>query len=170
MRYTVLTLWQPWAFLLVRGFKTIETRSWATSYRGSPLLVHAAKGFGPGGKRGLQRLCDRPEFANVLWYGGVRKGEPPNDSWADVLPRGAIIGSVNLIDCVPSGNVGQSGAPTATWRRGEHWWLLTDQEREFGNFSEDRHLWLCAEPRAFTTPIPARGARRLWTWEGELPV
>src|SRR5258708_5270609 len=37
-----LTLWQPWASLIAVGAKTIETRSWSTSYRG-PLAIHAAK-------------------------------------------------------------------------------------------------------------------------------
>jgi len=38
-----LTITQPWASLVALGIKRIETRSWATAYRG-PLLIHAAKG------------------------------------------------------------------------------------------------------------------------------
>jgi hypothetical protein len=37
-----LSLWQPWASLVALGVKTIETRSWSTSYRG-PLAIHAAR-------------------------------------------------------------------------------------------------------------------------------
>lgn len=37
-----LTLWQPWAGLVAAGHKTIETRSWSTSYRGL-LVIAAAK-------------------------------------------------------------------------------------------------------------------------------
>ena len=52
----VLTLTQPWATLVAIGAKRIETRSWATKYRG-PLLIHAAAGLGPvGGKFGLVDL------------------------------------------------------------------------------------------------------------------
>lgn len=36
-----LTIWQPWASLLVSGQKKYETRSWATAYRG-PIAIHAA--------------------------------------------------------------------------------------------------------------------------------
>ena len=36
-----LTIWQPWASLLVSGQKKYETRSWATTYRG-PIAIHAA--------------------------------------------------------------------------------------------------------------------------------
>lgn len=35
-----LTLREPWASLVLEGVKTIETRSWATRYRGE-LLIHA---------------------------------------------------------------------------------------------------------------------------------
>jgi hypothetical protein len=37
-----VSLWEPWASLMRTGAKTIETRSWFTSYRG-PLLICAAK-------------------------------------------------------------------------------------------------------------------------------
>ena len=37
-----ISLWQPCASLMAAGIKTIETRSWSTSYRG-PLLICAAK-------------------------------------------------------------------------------------------------------------------------------
>jgi activating signal cointegrator 1 len=36
-----LTLWQPWASLVALGLKHVETRSWATKYRGL-LAIHAA--------------------------------------------------------------------------------------------------------------------------------
>lgn len=37
-----LSLWQPWAAMVVSGAKRWETRGWATAYRG-PLAIHAAK-------------------------------------------------------------------------------------------------------------------------------
>lgn len=36
-----ITLWEPWATAIARGLKRIETRGWATRYRG-PLAIHAA--------------------------------------------------------------------------------------------------------------------------------
>jgi hypothetical protein len=39
-----LTLLQPWASLIALGVKTIETRSWSTSWRGG-LVIHAGKGL-----------------------------------------------------------------------------------------------------------------------------
>jgi activating signal cointegrator 1 len=42
MTEKALSVRQPWASLIVCGLKTIEVRSWSTSYRG-PLYIHAAK-------------------------------------------------------------------------------------------------------------------------------
>jgi len=35
-----LSLWQPWAWLVVHGLKDVENRSWQTNYRG-PLVIQA---------------------------------------------------------------------------------------------------------------------------------
>ena len=37
----ILSIQQPWAYLIVNGSKNIENRSWRTKYRGQ-LLVHAS--------------------------------------------------------------------------------------------------------------------------------
>jgi hypothetical protein len=42
-----ISLYQPWAALMVSGLKRIETRSWSTNYRGL-LLIHAALKELPG--------------------------------------------------------------------------------------------------------------------------
>lgn len=75
-----LSIWQPWASAIVTGAKTIETRSWATSYRG-PLLIHA-------GKNRLHLHCIvRP----------LMKLNPD-----EILPLGALIARAELVDCQPS--------------------------------------------------------------------
>lgn len=62
-----LTIWQPWASLLVSGQKKYETRSWATSYRG-PIAIHAAM-------RPVRRTIDALVGGKALvggdaWVGG----------------------------------------------------------------------------------------------------
>lgn len=42
MLYKALSVKQPWANLIARGTKTIETRRWRTDYRG-PLLIVSSK-------------------------------------------------------------------------------------------------------------------------------
>lgn len=158
-----LTLTQPWATLVAVEAKRIETRSWPTSYRG-PLAIHAAKGLAPiGGKRGLHDLCWSGQFKRVLF-------EEHGYFDSDRLPLGAIVATRNLIDCVATANVGRPDAPTAIWRHGACWWLLTDQERAFGDYSPGRYVWLLSNIRALPEPIPARGALGLWEYDGELPL
>ena len=160
-----ITLTQPWATLVAIGAKQIETRSWATRYRG-PLAIHAAAGLGPvGGRRGLVRvLCGSP-FQNTLGpiYGyGVMN--------IDAMPRGAIVARCELVDCVPSEKImaafGAYGPEDQTG--GRVLWPLTDQELAFGNYAPGRYAWLLADARPLATPIPARGQLGLWNWEGSL--
>jgi hypothetical protein len=76
----VLSVRQPWAYLIVEGYKDIENRKWRTSYRG-PLLIHSSQAVDPN---------DFPKQRAWLNKCGV---VIPED-----LPRGAIVGSVNLVD------------------------------------------------------------------------
>lgn len=39
-----LSIRQPWAWLIVNGYKSIENRTWNTRIRGT-ILIHAGKGF-----------------------------------------------------------------------------------------------------------------------------
>lgn len=41
--YTALSLKQPWATMIVQGKKTIETRTWKTSYRGDIMICSSQK-------------------------------------------------------------------------------------------------------------------------------
>jgi hypothetical protein len=80
-----LTLWQPWASLVRPDTKTIESRSWATLYRG-PLLIHAAVRW--------DNLI-RAEVARARRHlHGL--GLPP---LPDDLPTGAVVAIAILADC-----------------------------------------------------------------------
>ena len=72
----VITIKQPWATLIVEGYKRFEFRSWKTNYRGD-ILIHAGKGID---KEAMERL---------------KKYLP------DEIPIGKIIGKATLTDCVP---------------------------------------------------------------------
>lgn len=76
----IISLLQPWASLI--GVKKIETRSWATKYRG-PLGIHASKAF--------------PKVNDDLCY-----DEPFNSALKGLYPPtlGAIITTCNLVDCI----------------------------------------------------------------------
>jgi hypothetical protein len=93
-----LSLWQPWASLMAYEFKRIETRSWATKYRG-PLLIHAAK-----------RPMTMIHKEAVMDFDSIMV-----DYFS--LPRGSLLAVVNLIDCVP---VEQFAADIKYWREHAH--------------------------------------------------
>ena len=71
---------QPWAELIVRGIKTIEVRSRGTRQRGT-IYIYAAKKLSP----------IAPASQAIEDYGLD----------ADTLPRGRLVGTVELIDCLP---------------------------------------------------------------------
>ena len=71
----VLTIKQPWATLIMEGYKRFEFRSWQTKYRGD-LLIHAGKGV------------DREAVSRLKKY------------LPEELPKGKILGKVKLIDCI----------------------------------------------------------------------
>lgn len=58
-----ISLWQPWASAMALGSKRIETRHWATSYRGT-LAIHAAKRFVQKEQEG-NRVS--PVWMGALW-------------------------------------------------------------------------------------------------------
>lgn len=76
MQVKCLSVCQPWAWAIVAGLKRVENRTWRTHYRG-PLLIHAGK--------------SRKRMIDVL---------PDGTRVPDGLPFGAVVGVVDLVDCV----------------------------------------------------------------------
>lgn len=104
---------QPWATLIVHFGKDIENRSWATRFRG-PVLIHAAKGMT------RYEWEDAIEFATeALWHLPLERRKELSAMLAfDALPRGGIIGSAVITDCVTS-----SPSP---WFMGSHGFVLAN--------------------------------------------
>jgi activating signal cointegrator 1 len=155
-----LTLCQPYATLVVLGLKRIETRSWYMSHRGE-LLIHAAAGVGYlGSMSALRDLCCREPFFSALKAGGIDLDVVD----VDALPFGALIGQCQVVDCR---EIVENRTQLENWMRPAM--LPPDEpERSFGDYRAGRFATLLADARAFPTPIPARGAQRLWHWEGTL--
>lgn len=144
-----ITLTQPWATLVAIGAKQIETRGWATAYRG-PLAIHAGKGLGPvGGLRGLEELCNRVPFRSVLRQ-HLKRG-PNGGNWLQPdLPLGKIVATVELYDIRPTAEfIGE----------------ISVQERSFGDYSAGRYAWLLRNVQMLPAPIECRGALGLWEWQ-----
>ena len=77
-----LNIRQPWAWLIVNGYKDIENRTWSTDLRGR-VYIHAGKRVKQG---------DFQEQRDYICRSGLILPEEP--------PLGAIVGEVTITDCV----------------------------------------------------------------------
>lgn len=136
----VITVRQPWAWAIIHGGKDVENRSRniVGSYRG-PVAIHAALAVTDDYDL-AKRTCD--ELV-------------PVSEWDRPLHRGAIIGTVDVVDVhewiddsVCYGHVGPDDEATCSP------WAMPDH----------KHIIL-ANPVAFDKPIPATGRLGLWNWE-----
>jgi hypothetical protein len=104
-----LTIRQPWAWLIVNGYKDIENRCWSTNFR-EEIFIHAAKGM------------TRKEYNQCLDFVELLKRDanaalpiitiPPKEE----LKFGGIIGAATLTACVT-----ESDSP---WFTGEYGFVL----------------------------------------------
>lgn len=137
-----LTIQQPFAHCVAIGVKTVENRSWSTSYRG-PVAIHAGRQWA--------RLDPIPHHLTSLFEEHL-----PSTDHESVLCRlaagqnphglvfGAVIAVVDLISCHRAADCcwPWGGEPGVDERPGWHW-MFTDAHR-------------------LPQPIPAVGKQGLW--------
>jgi activating signal cointegrator 1 len=131
-----ITIWQPYATLIVLGMKEFETRGWSTSYRG-PLIIHAAKVWNKA------RMADTHRILEFMRQDGL-KAQAEKVAASIVGSPGKVLGVVNLTDCNPMMDGG------------------SDLENEVGFFGEGRFGWKCENPKAFAKPTSVVGKQGLW--------
>jgi ASCH domain len=96
-----LSVRQPWAWLIVNGFKDIENRTRRTHHRG-PFLIHAGLNLDD---------CTEGEIDSLeAEYGGSIRSD---------LYTGGIVGLVDVIDCVQSHK-------SKWFNKGSFGWLLAN--------------------------------------------
>jgi hypothetical protein len=107
----VLSIRQPWAWLIINGGKDIENRTWPTKVRGR-VLIHASKAVT---KAEWSEAWERVRVVcPETWEKGRREIK------AGMIERGGIIGSVEIVDCVD-----RSESP---WFFGKHGFVLRDPQ------------------------------------------
>lgn len=79
-----LSIWQPWAWLIVHGHKDVENRTWPTRFRG-PLGIHAALKFDLEGYKWVRQK-----------FPAIPMPEP------NQFETGGLVGVATLFDCVDS--------------------------------------------------------------------
>lgn len=86
-----ITIKQPWASLIVHGIKDIENRTWPCpeKYIGQRVLIHASKAKAKSLK--FQLTDDQIKCVYDHFIGDIP---------LLIEPKGAIIGSVEIVDCI----------------------------------------------------------------------
>jgi hypothetical protein len=138
-----LTIWEPWASLVALGEKEIETRCWATKYRGK-IAIHAAKKIDA---ENLNEAWKEPIYAALKPQHNIVDGKP-----SITYHPGCVIAIANLVDCVEMTH--------------ENIKQLTNKERAFGWYEVGRYMWLLNDVKRIR-PIPQKGGQRIWNWEYE---
>lgn len=114
-----LPLWPEWAYMAVRGFKAMETRSRPIrTIVGERVVIHA-----------------------------TLKGPEPVGWTCQPVARGALVGTVRVLDCVqmtPEYLRMMEGHP---------------RERMLGDYRVGRWAFALTEPRAFVVPVPWKGSQ-----------
>lgn len=80
-----LSIRQPWAWLIVNGYKDIENRTWTTKFKGK-VLVHVSKTFN-WADFNIVKTLDEKYINNYI------------DN-IDSFDYGGIVGVVEIVDCV----------------------------------------------------------------------
>lgn len=149
-----LTISQPWAWLIVRGFRPVELRSWRTNYR-CPIAVHAG--------------ISQDQMTDELdeWLQGLDPSidaalnEPGSEDAG--YPIGGMVGVVEIVDCLDilAGQTIEDACAGSddlmAWRDAQSidpdLWLPEDYAGR---------VWLLDSAVEFTEPLPCTGRQSLW--------
>lgn len=122
-----LTLHQPWASLVALGVKTVETRGWATSYRG-PLAIHAGTHrplrmnlpplWSVGKTRDEQREANRQTWHVVDTITDPAHKRPHRTDIRDRVPRRATTPTLFYPSAGPHGRPWDQHAGTSATEQG----------------------------------------------------
>ncbi len=122
-----LTIHQPWAWLIVHGFKKVENRTWTVAWRGR-LYIHAGKTPPRGLYETVKAFYEkhRPE----VQFPGQEE-----------LKHGGIVGAVTLTGIVEA-------SPDPSAMEGQNHWLLADPEvLPFEPCTGAQGIWIAGDQR-----------------------
>lgn len=138
-----ITIKQPWANLICEGIKDIENRTWPTKFRGR-VLIHAGLSFDIKWRERVNISTKQIEA-----YKFIQNNNKNNNYKLDFL-LGAIIGSVEIVDCV----IGHE----SIWAE--------ETPMPAGCYMGEKPIynWVLANPILFPEPIPAKGKLSFWDY------
>lgn len=142
----IISIWQPFAGLLVKGYKVFETRSWPApaAVIGQTIGIASTKNLKPEQRA---HFAD-PEFQN--YYARLGLAETLEE-----MPLGYLLGTVKLdsIELVTEEFLDD----------------VSDEEQQYGWFNLGGYAWRMVDPVEFEHPIIIRGKQGIFDWEGQIP-
>ena len=144
-----ITIKQPWASLIVHGIKDVENRTWKCpkKYIGQRILIHAGKSSA--------NFWDYPVARQVDEF--IRQISKSGTDWSQ-YPFGAIIGSVEIKDCVIN--------HSSIWaEKTENYTIgMNPKLHEEITGKKVIYNWVLANPILFPEPIPYKGKLSFWEY------
>ncbi|WP_339889815.1 ASCH domain-containing protein [uncultured Flavobacterium sp.] len=163
-----LSIKQPWASLIAHGIKDIENRTWKTHFRGRIYIHASAKDFGS-----LSQALNQQQWDKTIqnW----------NSDYFPDRPLSAIIGEVDIIDCVinhPSIWAESSGNQIIYSKpKIENYYIggnfvdynhsAFNMDLELWKNQKPIYNWVLANPVLYDKPIlNVKGKLSFWEWNG----
>lgn len=147
-----LTLWQPWATLIILGAKPYEFRKWNFADKphlakliGQRVVIHA--GARPIKAGELEDILDRIEEGESALVSQI--ATPIIKSIMDgsaTCPHSAALGTAVI------------GQPQNSFDLFKH--IVADSDR----LDQQMYAWPVSDPQPFPQPVPAAGAQGFWNW------
>lgn len=125
----------PWGWLVARGIKGVDNRSWKTTFRGR-IYIQVSKTFDYDG---FNYICVHPELVRCMDTRGKDFCIEEFTALAVMQPNaGKIIGEVDVVDCIEKSDSPQWDFPAAGWF--------------FGPFG-----LVHKNPELYRVPVPCKG-------------
>lgn len=143
-----LTVHEPWASLLVDGYKRFEFRSWRfpAGYVGETIAIHAGKTFD---RDAISQLLYWHQTATMEANGLTADAAENAILHADEATFGIVIGEVvfgrSITGHALAEDLGRGGPPPDNWG------------------------WPVLRAQRYARPFPARGRQGIWRLEDRLP-
>lgn len=127
-----LTIRQPYASLIIKGVKKLETRSWKPDFYG-PIIIHAANAI------------PEQHLEDVLAEHNMRPSLE--------LPRGRILGLAKINQVFKCKDFEEDGDLAR---------MVTPTERRMGNFAPNNYAWWILKTKEFHQLLKCPGQPGLW--------
>jgi len=139
-----LSMHQPWASLLVAGFKRAEGRAWKHEHRGRLWIHAAAKAVEPGQTEMLEQ-----QYRSLYESRGIPVPKMPSESGG--YPLSALLGCVDVEAC---------------WPQTEYSAVLESNPSMPAEDNDNDFVFWCLRPRRLTVPLKMGGDNKIWRLPG----